>query len=297
MTHRFPHDFWTERELDVPARFRFDASLPGDSPGRGPIGFSRGTNWDSLIGNDPHEELIGQFIDETVLDEIDFDDEPLDESSHACLTEELHPSAASTGLFIPEKYEPNYPYPLILWFHDAGGDESDLLSLMPGISERNYFGLSLRGPVPFGPVPVMGFDWPHEPDAMTLLENQIYQTVCELRRSFHIHSERIFLAGQGSGATTALRLLVNRAEWFAGAFALNAELPAFDPNGPVHPELSERRVFLTTPADGDQQSNLPLWRAAGLQLTTHPEDVWRKTPHGPFSQLNHWVMETICDPV
>lgn len=297
MTNRFPHDFWAERELDLPPRFRFDGSRPDNLRGRGPVGFSRGTDWDALIGTDPEEELIGHFIDETMLDEMDFEDEPLDESSHACLTEELHPSAASTGLFIPEKYEPNYPYPLILWFHDAGCDESDLLSLMPSVSERNYFGLSLRGPIPFGPVPVMGFDWSAEATALTLLENEIYQTVCELRRSFHIHSERIFLAGQGSGANTALRLLFNRPEWFAGAFALNGELPTFDPNASLNPDLRERRVFLTTPAGEDHQPNLRLWRTAGLHLTTQPEELWTNVPPARLSQLNHWVMETICTPV
>ncbi|MCA9069066.1 MAG: hypothetical protein KDA84_09095 [Planctomycetaceae bacterium] len=297
MTHRFPHDFWAERELDLPPRFRFDGSRTDGMIGRGPLGFSRGTDWDSLIGGTPQEELIGQFIDETVLDEIEFDEEPLDESCHACLTEELHPSAGSTGLFIPEKYEPNYPYPLILWFHDSGRDESDLLTVMPGISERNYFGLSLRGSVPFGPVPVMGFDWSQDSEGLVALEQDIYHTVCELRRNFHIHSERIFLAGQGSGANTALRLLLNRPEWFAGAFGLNAELPIFDPKGTFPPDLRDRRVFLTTPQGEDQQPNLRLWRAAGLRLTSQVEGEWTNVPPERQSQLNHWVMESICAPV
>jgi phospholipase/carboxylesterase len=292
MTHRFPHDFWSGRDLDVEPVSRFDASLP---PG-GPYGFSRGGDWDALAPEDPKEELLRHFIDETVLDEIDADEEPIDDGPHACIVQDLHPQAAPTGLFVPEKYEPNYPYPLIVWFHDAGGTEADMLSLFPRISERNYFGLSLRGVVPSGENPEAGFDWPEDDHALPRLEKHLFQTLCELRRNFHIHSERVFLAGQGRGASLAIRLMLRRVEWFAGVFALGGELPAFDPKTSAHPELSERRVFLTMPACDARQQNARLWRAAGLNLQTETEDS--TTLSGKrLSQLNRFVMESICTPV
>src|SRR5688572_11135042 len=40
-------------------------------------------------------------------------------------------------LVLPENYEPNYPYPLILWLHGAGGDERDVLDVLPKISMQN----------------------------------------------------------------------------------------------------------------------------------------------------------------
>src|SRR5690606_11269726 len=133
MTHRFPHDFWAGRDLDLEPGYRFNASLPrGLRPG-GPYGFSRGVDWEALSPAHPQEELLMHFIDETALDELELDGEPLDDGPHACLVEDLHPAAASTGLFVPEKYEPNYPYPVVVWFHDAGGEESDLLQVMPQI--------------------------------------------------------------------------------------------------------------------------------------------------------------------
>jgi phospholipase/carboxylesterase len=295
MTHRFPHDFWAGRDLDLEAELRFDASLPNGMRPGGPYGFSRGGDWESLTAMPPQEEFLRHFIDETALDEMDLDEEPLDEGPHACLVEDLHPRAASTGLFVPEKYEPNYPYPVILWVHDAGGDESELLSLMPRISSRNYFGLSLQGSASVGESPSTGFDWPRDADSISRLESQVYQTLCELRRNFHIHSERVFLAGQGTGATLALRLLLNRPEWFAGAFAVGGELPTFDPQLPMHPELSERRVFLNIPPTADQQ-HARLWRAAGMNLHTEVEDAAAITGQR-LAHLNQWVMETICAPV
>src|SRR6478672_5125140 len=50
--------------------------------------------------------------------------------------------------FIPQRYEPNYAYPLLAMFHGRGGDEQGMLRSMPALSWRNYVGLSLRGPEP-----------------------------------------------------------------------------------------------------------------------------------------------------
>jgi phospholipase/carboxylesterase len=296
MTHRFPHDFWAERPLDIEPGCRFDSALPQGLRPEGPYGFSRGLDWDALVPEIPEEDLLRHFIDETALDDIELDEEPLDEGPHACLVEDLHPKAAQAGLFVPEKYEPNYPYPLIVWFHEAGGSESDMLSLLPRISQRNYFGLSLRGLLPVGEHSDTGFTWPEENEAVSRLEKDLYHTLCELRRNFHIHSERVFLAGSGKGAEIALRLFLNRIEWFAGVLALGTELPPFDPNTAVHSELCERRVFLTMPPGEARKQNARLWRAKGLNLHLETEESVNLSS-GRLSQLNHFVMESICTPV
>lgn len=296
MTHRFPHDFWAQG-LSVQSGIRFDASMSHGPGSAKSFEFSRGGDWQTLAP-DHEDELFGQFIDETVLDEVEFEEEPIDEGPWTGVVHDLHPASASTGLFIPEKYEPNYPYPLILWLHDTGEDESALFAKMPAISERNYIGLSLRGPLALGKSARagFGFDWPTGPEAVSKLEREIYHTVCRLRRSLHIHSERVFLAGEGSGATLALKLLWNRAEWFAGAFALGGELPGFDSNVPLHPELSERRVFLTTPSLEDQPQ-IRLWLAQGLNLQVHVDPAPKTSEAARLAELNHWLMETICWPV
>src|SRR4051812_27808007 len=50
--------------------------------------------------------------------------------------------------FVPQRYEPNYAYPLLVLFHGRGGDEQQMVRSMPALSWRNYVGLSLRGPDP-----------------------------------------------------------------------------------------------------------------------------------------------------
>ena len=48
--------------------------------------------------------------------------------------------------FVPQRYEPNYAYPLLVLFHGRGGDEDQLIRALPSVSWRNYVGLGLRGP-------------------------------------------------------------------------------------------------------------------------------------------------------
>src|SRR5690242_365104 len=51
--------------------------------------------------------------------------------------------------FVPQRYEPNYAYPLLVLLHARAGDEQQMVRSMPALSWRNYVGLSLRGPEPF----------------------------------------------------------------------------------------------------------------------------------------------------
>ena len=50
------------------------------------------------------------------------------------------PATRPCGVFVPENYEPNYAYPLVVWLHDAGRSERDIVDVLPHISMRNYFG-------------------------------------------------------------------------------------------------------------------------------------------------------------
>ena len=150
----------------------------------------------------------------------------------------LFDSEAGTGTlvesrFVPQRYEPNYAYPLLVLLHARGGDEQQMVRSMPAMSWRNYVGLSLRGPevVSRRGRPV-GHGWgpdfgrrerpaapsllsdaeqlrihlaSNEPDAVDRIEDGIFAAVRRARRALHIHSERIFLVGCGEGAAVAYR--------------------------------------------------------------------------------------------
>lgn len=155
--------------------------------------------------------------------------------------------------FVPQRYEPNYAYPLLVLLHARGGDEQQMVRSMPAMSWRNYVGLSLRGPevVTRHGEPV-GHGWgpdfarrerhsnlpalpdpesfrrqlaSPEPDPVDLIEDGIFNSIRQTRRALHVHSERIFLVGVGEGAAVAYRLAMSHPERFAGVVAINGWLP------------------------------------------------------------------------
>ena len=165
--------------------------------------------------------------------------------------------------FIPQRYEPNYAYPLLALFHARGGDEQQMVRSMPALSWRNYVGLSLRGPeAAITPGPARGFrlgsdvrparparhrdprrrspkprssgggSWNRYPTRSTSLEDGVFSAIRQTRRTLHVHSERIFLVGIGEGAAVAYRLGLSYPERFAGVVAINGWIPGgFRPLG------------------------------------------------------------------
>ncbi|MEY2725437.1 MAG: hypothetical protein RLZZ458_1304 [Planctomycetota bacterium] len=125
------------------------------------------------------------------------------------------------SIYVPENYEEGYAYPLVTWFHSDANDEDQLEDVMNALSPQNYIGLALRGNRSLEKTG--GHRW--EPASFGKgnvgISELLHLTTCRLRRAFHIHSERIFLAGSGHGADTALYLLSRHPEWFAGAMLLD----------------------------------------------------------------------------
>src|SRR4051794_27044027 len=109
--------------------------------------------------------------------------------------------------FLPTGYEPNYPYPLLVFLHGYGGSDEEVLRLAPHLSRRNYICIGLRGPRSLAPrADGRGaFSWGLGQND-SLLEEYVFRAVEQTRRHFHVHSERIYLAGFCEGATLAYRL-------------------------------------------------------------------------------------------
>src|SRR5438874_3707308 len=129
--------------------------------------------------------------------------------------------------FLPTGYEPTYAYPLVVFFHGHGGNEEQVLRLAPRLSRRKYICLGLRGTQRCGlrgdgeP----GFTWGSDGQCDALTEDYVLRALEQTRRSYHVHSERIYLAGICEGATLAYRLGLSFPERFAGVISLNGSLP------------------------------------------------------------------------
>src|SRR6516164_7766930 len=104
--------------------------------------------------------------------------------------------------FLPTGYEPNYPYPLLVFLHGNGGNEEQILRLAPRVSRRNYVSIGLRGPVSLGPNRrgALAYSWGDD-SHLPMIEDYLLEAIQQTRLYYHIHSERIILAGFAEGAT------------------------------------------------------------------------------------------------
>jgi phospholipase/carboxylesterase len=205
--------------------------------------------------------------------------------------------------FLPIGYEPNYPYPLLVFLHGHGGSEEQILRLAPRLSRRNYICISLRGPYALDPRPdgQLAFSWGQESQNDALVEDYVFRAVEQTRRHYHVHSERIYLAGFCEGASLAYRLGLFYPERFAGIISLNGSLPRR--GGPLLrlPEVRQLRVLI---GHGIANSVVPLSMArsdfrlfytAGLDVRMHTYPATHRIHPHMLRDMNRWIMQAIHD--
>lgn len=228
--------------------------------------------------------------------------------------------------FVPQRYEPNYPYPLLVLFHGRGSDEQQLVRSMPALSWRNYVGLGLRGPeVAMKRGRPEGFGWGPafaRPDRRTpraaevipeaelvrrrlqeslsdpidQLEEGVFAAILQTRRALHIHSERIFLVGCGEGAAVAYRLGLSFPERFAGVVAINGWLPGgFRPLG----RLKACRDLRILVVHGEWNARVPVQcarrdvrtlRAGGLRVAFQSYPCAHRLTSPMLSDVDTWLI-------
>jgi phospholipase/carboxylesterase len=205
------------------------------------------------------------------------------------------------AIALPDVYEPGYCYPLLIWFHDDGGSEEDVFDVLPRISERNYLALAIRGNRPSGSHRAA---WSVDEDGAESLLDKLEQAIDRMGDQFSINRERVYLAGVGSGGTTALELLLQRPEAFGGAACLGGEFPQL-----AHPlakfrGLRGRRVLLSTSLDcprvkiTDLVNSGRLLYAAGVQVGTR---IYQQPGGVPTPKMlrdvDAWIMDGIASAV
>ena len=204
------------------------------------------------------------------------------------------------SIHIPEHYEAGYAYPLVVWFHGDGESETELNRVMPIVSDRNYIGVALRGDVACD----QGFRWSVEGGQSTELQEDVRRIVTSMRRRFHIHSERIYLAGFDSGATTAVQLMLNRPEWFGGVISFGGQLP--NPDAPLvrSDELKHKRILLATSLESNSShvgaivAAGRMLYAAGMQVGTRVyQGAGNRPTRKMLRDLDSWLMDEVCGNV
>ncbi|MGL6097212.1 MAG: alpha/beta hydrolase [Fimbriiglobus sp.] len=199
--------------------------------------------------------------------------------------------------FLPEGYEPRYPYPLLVLFHGQGSNEEQVLRLAPRISRRNFVAVSLRGPENLGSrsdgKPACGWGGP-DADVDDFVLNAVEQT----RRTYHIHSERVYLVGVNEGAAAAYRAAFALGGKVAGVVALNGAIPRPTDGNPVFrlDAVRRMRVFLghgianaVTPFSNAERDRRLMY-AAGADPTLTAYPTTSKLHADMLRDVNRWVI-------
>jgi phospholipase/carboxylesterase len=190
----------------------------------------------------------------------------------------------------------------MVFLHNQGGSEEQILRLAPHLSRRNYICIALRGPHQLDPRsdgrPAYGWGLDGQLDVM--VEEYVFRAVEQTRRHYHVHSERIYLAGFCEGAMLAYRLGFLYPERFAGVIALNGCIPRH--GGPLLrlPEVRKLRVLI---GHGIANAIVPLSLArndfrllytAGLAVRMHTYAANHRIHRHMLRDIDRWVMEAIA---
>ncbi len=211
------------------------------------------------------------------------------------------PRCLPVRTFLPTGYEPRYPYPLLVFFHGHGGSEEQILRLAPRLSRRNYICISLRGPDKLGARADgrMGYTWGPDGGGNALVEDYVLQAVEQTRRSYHVHSERIYLAGFCEGATLAYRVGLTFPEKFGGVIALNGAMPR---RGGPHLRLPQARQLRVLIGHGIANAVVPLslarqdfrlFYAAGMDVCMHTYPTTHRIHPDMLRDIDRWIMDQV----
>jgi phospholipase/carboxylesterase len=200
--------------------------------------------------------------------------------------------------FLPTGYEPRYAYPLLVFLHGHGGNEEQILRLAPRLSRRNYICIGLRGPEFLGERAdgKWGFSWGDGSDLDSHVEDYIFGAVEQTLRNYHVHSERIYLAGICEGASLAYRLGLAYPERFGGVISLNGAMARGGGQLLRYPQIRQLGVFIghgianaVVPLSMARQ-DYRLFYAAGLPLEMRTYPATHRLHQDMLRDVNRWVM-------
>jgi len=198
-------------------------------------------------------------------------------------------------LLAPESYEPNYAYPLVVWLHSTGGSERELRQVMPLVSLRNYASVAIRGPAACQ----SGYDWPQTKDAIAAAEARVADAVTRAQSRFHIHHDRIYLAGYEAGGTMAVRLALRNPQQYAGGISLNGAFPVEHAPLARLMQVRQSRILIAHCRDSQTYTTdrvcqeLALFHAAGLSVTLRQYPCEDELTTQMLSDMDAWLMEQV----
>ncbi len=211
---------------------------------------------------------------------------------------ECREDSGDLAVFAPVHYESGYAYPLIVWLHGDSGHEDELPRVMPHISLRNHVGVAPRGTQACE----TGYRWSQSLDDLGEAADRVLAAVDAAKDRYHIHRDRVFLAGYQSGGTMAVRLALEYPEVFAGAASVEGRVPR---GGRPLRNINRARktpLLLATSLEDDALSvagvndDLRLLHSAGMSVAIRLYPGGDGLTSNMLSDIDAWVMERVCAP-
>ncbi|MBR5414906.1 MAG: hypothetical protein IK105_03130 [Thermoguttaceae bacterium] len=225
------------------------------------------------------------------------------------------PKRSDFYLFSPIHYEPKYAYPLLVWFHSPGADETEIFRVMPQLSLRNYVAVAPRGLTAeeagsrradryrsvegnVGRFSAL-YDWTENDAAPDRAESRVFEAIDRANLRCHLAPNRIFLAGVGSGGSMAMRLGARYPELFAGVISFSGGFPMIPCSLakwgalrrlPMMMMIGSKNPVFSPEAVSKQ---LRLFHTAGMSVSIRQYKTAEDTAPAMFRDANQWIMERI----
>ncbi|MEZ6082056.1 MAG: hypothetical protein R3C09_18360 [Pirellulaceae bacterium] len=203
-------------------------------------------------------------------------------------------------LFGPERYEPRYNYPLIVWLHSCHSSENELKQVMPELSLQNYVACAPRGTIACDPEGCQ-FRWGRSAASTAIAEELVFDSIELACSQFSIARNKIFLAGFGSGGSMAWRIALRYPQRFAGVVSICGQFPT---QQQALANLSEARQLPSLWMYGDESPNcgvphvceaLPVMHSAALQVAIRQYPCGNDLLSNMLFDTNGWLMERVTN--
>lgn len=188
-------------------------------------------------------------------------------------------------VFVPQAYEPGYPYPLLVWLPDRGGRAFELGRAMARVSLRNFIAVEPVGTT-----------------AEADCGEAVWDAIEAVRERLSVHADRVYLVGVGAGGTQAFRIACRQPEAFAGVVSLGGGFPLDEGLFARVAPLRRLPMLLCCRRDDDEAARvgidrtLRLFHAAGATLALRMYPGCAPLSQPVLADVNRWLMEDICGP-
>lgn len=207
------------------------------------------------------------------------------------------------SIFVPLHYEANYSYPLFVWLHGPGDDQSQLKKIMPLVSMRNFVGVAPCGTRLEGgersSSTYRGYSWQQESYDIALSAERVLECVDLTSARFNVNHSRIFIGGYDSGGTMAIRIAMMHPERFAGAASIGGHFPQ-GLNPLMRLEMMRKfPILMMHGRDSTEYQlqhacrDLRLMHAAGLSVSLRQYPCEQEVTTVMLEDLNRWVMDIV----